>query len=225
MKKLFLFCFIVPALIACNKEEEKIQNTTYLFDAQVGDVFKYQYFDGTNYFGQNASIEYYLDTLHIEILTRSESSGTLELQVEEYLSKGSAGRSDSTHLNWFSPSYIANYTLLFRGDSLIVKDVYNPPSSKISWQDFSLDKDEQNLIEFNSWSTTANSNLEAKGHVRNYSVLGKIYEHANVYINNTPTAVDGPGVTFIYNEKNGLIRFSTFSPWTNTGYGWDLIPD
>ncbi|MBL7774579.1 MAG: hypothetical protein JNK89_01170 [Saprospiraceae bacterium] len=57
-----------------------------------------------------------------------------------------------------------------------------------------------------------------------YTLFGLKYDRLNVVVDNTFMQVDGPGSTYVFARKYGLVRYSTYSWWTQSGYGWDLLP-
>jgi len=60
------------------------------------------------------------------------------------------------------------------------------------------------------------------GYVEQYRQLNYVYSRLNAYIDNRDMAVDGPGFTVLYSAREGVVRVCTYSPWTGTGFGWDL---
>jgi hypothetical protein len=63
-----------------------------------------------------------------------------------------------------------------------------------------------------------------EGYALDYSLFGQTYDRLNVVVENSDMAVDGPGETYIYAPQYGIVRFSIYSWWTQSGYGWDLLP-
>lgn len=63
-----------------------------------------------------------------------------------------------------------------------------------------------------------------EGYAENYGLFGVAYDTLNVLVDNSFMAVDGPGQTYVYSAASGIVRFSTYSWWTQSGYGWDLLP-
>jgi hypothetical protein len=59
---------------------------------------------------------------------------------------------------------------------------------------------------------------------RYLGLFGVNYPFLNVLVENSPMATDRNGETYVYNKTAGLVRFSTYSYWTDGGPGWDLLP-
>lgn len=62
------------------------------------------------------------------------------------------------------------------------------------------------------------------GYAQDYSLFGQDYDRLNVVVDNRSMAFDGNGETYVYAGKYGIVRASTYSWWTSSGYGWDLLP-
>ena len=63
------------------------------------------------------------------------------------------------------------------------------------------------------------------GYLEDYNLFGRAYQRLNVLVDNSPMATDGNGETYVYSKFYGIVRYSTYSWWTQDGYGWDLLPD
>ena len=64
-----------------------------------------------------------------------------------------------------------------------------------------------------------------EGYTENYTLFGKTYGFLNVIVENSAMALDGNGETYVFSKPCGIVRSSTYSWWTQEGYGWDLLPD
>ncbi len=60
---------------------------------------------------------------------------------------------------------------------------------------------------------------------RNYDLFGRVYPHLNVMTQDKDTNLDHPGYTYVYSARYGIVKYKIYYPWTNSGYGWDLLPD
>ena len=74
-------------------------------------------------------------------------------------------------------------------------------------------------ISFPSWSE------RYEGYTENYMLFERTYPYLNVIVENSAMALDANGETYIFSKPFGIVRASTYSWWTSTGYGWDLIPE
>ena len=80
-------------------------------------------------------------------------------------------------------------------------------------------------VEILGWKTSLNyCECRQTGYTENYTLFGKTYPRLNVLVENSSMAVDGNGETYVYSKSNGIVRFSTYSWWTQSGVGWDLLP-
>jgi len=95
--------------------------------------------------------------------------------------------------------------------------------TEIQELDLSIFNDHE--IEIKGWKTTiAQCDCSGNTFARDYKLFNVNYERLNIFIDNSAVVIDGPGYTYIYSPKNGIVRYSSFSPWTGTGAGWDLLP-
>ncbi len=80
-------------------------------------------------------------------------------------------------------------------------------------------------IQISGWKTDLPyCECDRTGYAENYSLFGQNYDRSNVVVANSHMAFDGPGSTYVYSPKHGIVRFSTYGWWTQSGYGWDLLP-
>jgi len=80
-------------------------------------------------------------------------------------------------------------------------------------------------IEITGWKTAMTyCECRRTGFAENYSLFGQNYPLLNVVVENSPMSFDGNGETYVYSKSDGIIRFSTYSWWTQSGIGWDLLP-
>lgn len=80
-------------------------------------------------------------------------------------------------------------------------------------------------INITGWKTDLGyCECRREGYDDQHQQFGVDYSMLNVLIENSPMALDGPGRTVVYSADAGLVRFSTYSWWTQSGYGWDLLP-
>ncbi len=80
-------------------------------------------------------------------------------------------------------------------------------------------------IEISGWKTNLPyCECLRVGYTENYTLFGQTYPRLNVVVENSPMSFDGNGETYVFSKANGIVRFSTYSWWTQGGIGWDLIP-
>ncbi len=81
------------------------------------------------------------------------------------------------------------------------------------------------MVEIQGWLTSLNyCECFHSGYTENYSLFGIAYPRLNVRVNDAPMASDGNGQTFVFSKENGIVRASSYSWWTQSGIGWDLLP-
>lgn len=64
-----------------------------------------------------------------------------------------------------------------------------------------------------------------EGYTVDYELFGLTYDYLNVIVENSSMAFDGNGETYVFSPNHGIVRSSTYSWWTQSGYGWDLLPN
>ena len=80
-------------------------------------------------------------------------------------------------------------------------------------------------VQIQGWKTDLSyCECYREGYTENYTLFGELYDRLNVVVDNTPMALDGAGSTYAFSGKHGAVRFSTYGWWTQSGYGWDLLP-
>ncbi len=80
-------------------------------------------------------------------------------------------------------------------------------------------------IQISGWKTDLSyCECFRNGYAADYSLFNLEYDRLNVVIDNRSMAFDANGETYVYAGKYGIVRASTYSWWTSTGYGWDLLP-
>jgi hypothetical protein len=229
----FLIVFAAGAMVAttaCRKEKDPViiqpvNSTHILFDnLEVGQKSRYLEILGENYGNANdSSLVYTDDTLSLEII----GEDVLGFKVEERLHY--VGGVD----DWLNTSKdeVFVYYIQAVNDSLkIIPESGGLLQSRIfgySYKSKGLPLADINspLLKIKGWKTSLNyCECYQSGYFENTSILNQSYNHLNVIVNNSPMAVDGNGETFVFSAEYGIVRFTTYSWWTQSGFGWDLIP-
>jgi hypothetical protein len=235
MKYLFLIFSLALLFTHCDCDDnpqESITDPTQsqidLSDIKIGQRSKYLRFTGEQY-GQLSGYDRYRykeDTLVLEVV----DGGNEQMDFIEYLSEGSTYtglrdtiyhrfwiENDSLHMKYNTAGYqrsefFTAYSLATwsNGDTLVLPlNVFDGVQAEVSgWQlDVPYSEDYR---EFK---------------VNNMFLFDTSYTSLNAIINNTPMQLDGDGTTYIYSAGTGFVRSVNYGWWTQTGMGWDLLPD
>lgn len=223
-----IFCspiFAVLFLVTCSKsDEEFIENSRFAnilqFDnLQVGQQSYYQLLTIDN-FWQNANFEYIEDTLVVEVVAKladhvfeikeyflnpSERLDTILWDNYEEVTNIWTFKNDSIEITNNDSKYISTILTFSRGQI----PVHNISVQKAQIKGWKIDVPYQGS--YNEY------------YIKNFELNGFTYEHLNAVVDNVSMQVDGPGYTWIYNEQSGFVKMATYSPWTGSGIGFDLI--
>ena len=229
MRKSLVFLALLTSLSACKKDspldvpEPASKNIRFDLPA-VGQVSRYLGLAGEDYYTNNYDhFEYSDDTLRLEIVAK-DNNGYKVAETLHYV--------DVVHswLDWDKDSTYYYY-LRVTNDTLKVIPIgetylrsrifaYN-----LSQQGLPLKKIESPEVEILGWKTSFNyCECRQTGYAENYSLFGKTYDRLNVIVENSAMALDGNGETYVFSKPFGIVRFSTYGWWTQSGYGWDLLP-
>ncbi|MEM9819760.1 MAG: hypothetical protein AAF985_01755, partial [Bacteroidota bacterium] len=193
---------------------------------EIGQKSTYLFLRGANYFDQDDydNFQYYKDTLVLEIIGQNED----QYIISESISPGSAVLNGVVNELIWRPAETFFYTIEIVDQQLKIMPFNNNwIQSRIFTEAESLDISSfnDNEIEIKGWKTTIETCDCTEGtYVQNYKLFGVNYERLNILVNNAAFASDGAGYTFAYSPKNGVVRYSNYSPWTGRGFGWDLLP-
>jgi hypothetical protein len=215
----FATCALV-ATSACRKEKDPVTNqpvnSTHIdFNhLEVGQKNHYLEMLGENYSSNNdSSFVYTDDTLSMEII----GEDALGFKVEERL-HASKDEVFVYHIQVVNDSL----KIIPGPDPLLQSRIfgYSYNSKGLPLMDISSP-----LLEIKGWKTSLSyCECYQSGYFENTSILNQPYNRLNVIVNNSPMAVDGNGETFVFSAEHGIVRFATYSWWTQSGFGWDLIP-
>ena len=220
----------VAATSSCRKEKDPVtiqpvnSSSVQFNDLEVGQKSRYLEFLGENYTSPNDSSYIYTDdTLSIEIVGKD----ALGFKVEERLHY--TGSVD----NWLNTSKDEVFTYYWQvaNDSLVVFSADNDLiQSRIFGYYYGkkrlpLAAITSPLLQIKGWKTNLDyCECYKSGSIENATILGQTFPQLNAIVDDSPMAVDGNGETYIYSGENGIVRFATYSWWTQSGFGWDLVP-
>ncbi|MBN8677188.1 MAG: hypothetical protein J0M29_03125 [Chitinophagales bacterium] len=206
----------------CTPEPGPTLNQLDFTNLAVGQRSRYLLLWGEGYaWGQTDNYTYLQDTLMLEVLAEDPQKGFLveeRLHYQQDLS--------STWLEYDKDS-VYTYYLQATADSLKVFPVTgNYIRSRIfDLSALPLAQIASPEVHIVGWMTDLPyCECTRKGFVKNYTQFGRIYPSLNMFMYNSPMALDGPGLTCIYSAKDGMVRYSKYSWWTQSGYGFDLLP-
>lgn len=201
-------------------------NNHIRFDAlEVGQTAQYIGLNGSAYFFENMSFEYSDDTLRLEIVDK-DAKGYKVAESLHYVGY--------VHpwLNVWRDN-VFYYYLLVSNDTLRVSPVNSGEylysrifAHQISQTGLPLAKITSPEVEILGWKTSfPKCECRQQGFAENYNLFGQTYSQLNVIVENTAMAWDWNGETYVFAKPHGIVRFSTYTPWTGEGYGWDLLPN
>ena len=231
MKQSLLFLILLSvALFCCKKEnppsESQPVSNHIRFDAlSVGQVSRYLGLTGEMYFSDIDSFVYRNDTLRLEIIEKDAEKG---FKVAETMQHNGAvhpwldAAKDETYYYYLK---VENDTLRIspHNNTYVNSRIF---TYEMSGQGLPLKEYDALQIMLTGWKT----NLEycecrREAYTEYHILFDKTYDRLNVLVENTPMTFDGNGMTYAYSKKAGIVRFSTYSWWTQEGIGWDLLPE
>ena len=193
------------------------------FDSlEIGQRSRYIALLGEDYGSNNENFAYTTDTLRLTVVAQDANGFLIE---ESFKYVGSVS-------NWFDyeKDSIFRYYVKVVDDTLRFKQVgasywrsriigYYGGRDGLPMADISSPK-----IDITGWRTNLGyCECRQVGYAEDYSLFGKTYPKLNVLVDNAAMAFDGNGETYVYSKTIGIVRFSTYSWWTRSGYGWDLL--
>lgn len=230
MKQALIFLSFLTFLSACKKEDPQHEpmpaSNRIRFDRPaVGQVSKYIGLAGEDYYSASYDqYEYSDDTLHLEIIAK-DNNGYKVAESLHYVGDVHAwldSEKDSTYQYYIQ---VTNDTLrvIPIGPAYLRSRIFG---YHISQEGILLKKIESPKVEILGWKTGFNyCECRQQGYTENYTLFGKTYDRLNVIVENSPMAWDGSGETYVFSKSFGIVRFSTYGWWTQSGYGWDLLSD
>jgi hypothetical protein len=190
---------------------------------QVGQKSRYLMLEGKNYFelGAYDDFEYLPDTLIVEITAQDGADFTFK----EYFTKGSLSVSYPGYIMYDTNAV----TYLARVENDTFKTIQNGSqySRLFHYNNLALPLAHisSNQTTIKGWKTTLSyTESYVAAYTVNYNLFGKSWPFLNIIVNNTSMAFDGPGMTYMYEADAGIARTSSYSWWTQSGYGFDYLP-
>lgn len=227
---LLLSGLVLLAISSCYKGSE--ENPTVISSffnpirpgaMQVGQKSRYVLLKGENYYDASAydQFQYLPDTLIVEITAQDGSDFTFK----EYFTNGSLPTGYPGYIMYDSNA--VTYTARVENDTFKAKLNSTQYSRFFHFGNVSLPLAHisSNPTTIKGWKTTLPySESYIAAHTTNYVLFGENWPFLNIIVNNTSMAYDGPGVTFVYEANAGIARTTSYSWWTQSGYGFDYLP-
>lgn len=223
---------LATSLYSCKKEHIRGGDTPVespdriRFDSMaVGQKSKYLGLLGEEYFANNNIFHYTTDTLIWEVVGQ-DANGFLIRESMKYV--GSEPESP-----WFAytKDQVIEFYLNFDNDTLRVtepgKDFLSSRLVGYRTDDWRLPLNEFNsgFLQIDGWKTSLGyCTCRREAYTVDYEQLGATYPLLNVLVDNRAMAFDGNGETCIYSKRYGIVRFTLYSPWTQRGEAWNLLP-
>ena len=190
----------------------------------VGQKSRYLNLWGEDYYSGNSNnFGYNDDTLQVKIVGKDAKG----YKVEETL------HYVGDLVQWFQydKDSVYHYYLKVSGDTLRISpsNTNNVRSRlfgyQVTVQGIPLAEFAAPKLEIQGWITSLNyCECRRTGYTENYTLFGQTFPRLNILVENSAMAVDGNGETYVYSKAKGIVRFSTYSWWTQSGIGWDLLP-
>ena len=231
MRELILMCLtgiFLLSLFSCKKDPVLIIETTNVnFDKpKVGNFSHYVLLQGENIKDrENQNYEYINDTLRIEIMDIDDN----RYLIEEKLTPGSASLNGENYVAF--PAETISYYLSITDEMVSIQNLHPRIKSRLFFMPEEIDGLQTETyseleVKMESWKTSLPFNtIFQLGYLEDFELLGKMYDHLNVVINNSPMKENRSGYTHVYSMKDGLVRSSNYSSQTSKGFGWDLLPE
>ncbi len=223
---LALFLLYIGGCSSPNSPVQEGVKTISFSQLAVGQQSTYIKFIGYGYFSPDSNrYEYMNDTITVKITGKTSNA----FVIKEYYSPFSETLIKIRHKEIFLDS-TAQYLATVRNDSIIFyKETDNYFYSilfdfivgelKFDLKDFKAEKADKN-----GWKTTLSyCECYKEAYTQNFELFGKIYDRLNIIMNDTQMQVDGPGKTYIYSARDGMVRTYIVNWWNQTGIGWDLL--
>lgn len=222
---LFLALFAASCKKDCSCGIPPSSNVAISFrDLEVGQRAYYLGLLGENYFNSSTNDFVYTDDTLVLSVVGEDSIGYKVTESVHY-----NGDVD----NWMVPDKDSTYVYYLKVENDTLRIL--PAGTKhvasrifdyvVQTTGLPLALFSERTINISGWKTDSGyCECRWTGYDDEYHQFGAYYSMLNVLIENSPMALDGPGRTFVYAADAGLVRFSTYSWWTQSGYGWDLLP-
>lgn len=229
---LFIAFFLILMGTGCDKEETiicygpPIENGAQvsLHNMEVGQKSVYRIFVGEDYGQQGGeeNYEYGQDTLILGVTAYDGTWYTLS----EYLTEGSI-----SYQNEESPVFGAEDTVRYRlrvADNQLEFEALAGFSNLLPLQQtgpLPLSFTNGPIVNYTGWFFDVEGlfGTTLMAYDPEFELFGINYGRANILVDNSDMAVDGPGFTLVYLPEGMLLRSIRVNPWTAEGVGFDLI--
>lgn len=235
MKNFILATIMILTICSCSKESPEIHQETIhnsppvkaigFEDMQVGDEFSYLHFIGESYGDpENGNYAFTKDTLNFEVCGLRDG----KFIVSERITPGSTILNEETDYYLPYADSIFTYFMFIRNDSLITEPFENKTFNSHLYKrkpiNLSLAPFVENGTEIFGWKTTFPYHEGIQSVlIPNAEIAGSIYQDLNVYMLNVAMQLDGNGYSYSYNKESGMVRTATYSWWTSTAWGWEIL--
>jgi hypothetical protein len=218
------------ALFCCKKEnppsEPQAATTRIRFDAlAVGQISRFLALSGEMYFSDKDIFVHMDDTLRLEIIEKDAVKGFKVAETLQYNGDVHEWMNSDKDATFYYYLRVENDTLRItpHNSSYINSRIF---TYKMAAQGLPLKKYDALQTNLTGWKTELDyCECRREAYTLNYTLFNKTYDHLNVLLENSPMAWDGNGMTYAYSKAAGIVRFSTYSWWTQTGIGWDYLPE
>lgn len=232
MKKAIILIFVTSLLLSCdalidnldgsNSKNISNSNPVSFSNPEVGQSTIYVGLYIENYSNEHMSCSEYSDTLKIEVVDFNANAIELR-QIFIYnnmiLKSSDFNAYDTTYftIELFNDSIKAIYPVPIIAQVIVAPNLF-------LWYNPSIPQETTNPATFTGGCLPKiPQQLKAEYLLSNLVIEDKTYSNISLFVNNTDMQVDGPGYTFIYSMKDGLIASYITNPWTDTGSGWKRI--
>ncbi len=229
-RSFFSLMLAVVFLANCKKDCPELPNSAagngIRFDSMaVGQRAKYIGLLGENYFTPSTDDYTYTDdTLLLEIVAEDANGFKVaeSLRYVGAVDDWMGFEKDSTYF----------YYLKVENDSLRMHPIGSPFLRSrifayvVGQMGLPLKKITTPQVSITGWKTSLPyCECRQQGYTVDYELFGLTYDYLNVIVENSSMAFDGNGETYVFSSHHGIVRSSTYSWWTQSGYGWDLLPN
>lgn len=190
---------------------------------QVGQKSRFLMLKGENFYEQGAydQFEYLPDTLIVEIMAQNGADFTFK----EYFTKGSVPVSYESYIMYDTNA--VSYVARVQNDTFKTIFNTNQYSRLFHFSNVSLPLAHinSNQTTIKGWKTTLPyTESYTAAYATDYKLFEKNWPFLNIIVDNRSMAFDGPGATYMYEADAGIARTSSYSWWTQSGYGFDYLP-
>lgn len=224
----------VATFCSCKKEENTggnneppvtSQNRIRFDSMAVGQVSKYLGLIGEDYFASNNIFHYTTDTLIWEVIGQ-DTNGYLIRESMKY-----AGANPESPWFGYTRDQVFEFYLNLDNDTLSVREPgkiflssrlvgYRTDDWRLPLNDFNSE-----FLQIEGWKTSLGyCSCRREAYTVDYEQLGFTYPRLNILVDNRAIAFDGNGETCVYSKRYGFVRFALYSPWTQRGEAWNLLP-